>query len=135
MARENPSKSDIVRFADKYLDFFREEFGRTRESYYRFFDNDGFPSDCRALGFDMDCGHAFINAYGMDAWESIEGIRMNFEKLNDINIIGSGLFSQWRYYNHWAYPSDPDNDIKDWFMILLRRLKILCEKQYEYGQK
>ena len=39
-------------------------------------------------------------------------------------IIGAGLFSRWRYYNHWAY-SGPDEKDKEWFLILLHRLKEL----------
>ena len=39
------NNSDIAKFADKYIDFFEKEFGRTTESYYRFFDNNYFPND------------------------------------------------------------------------------------------
>lgn len=58
------NNSDIAKIADKYIDFFEKKFGRTRESYYRFFDNNEFPNDCQEIGFDMDCGHTFIDAYG-----------------------------------------------------------------------
>ena len=128
-ANRKPSITEVLHFAEKYIDFFRDEFGHTKESYYSFFDSDKFPEECRALGFEMDSGHSFIEAYGGEAWNGIEGLRKNFENMNDINIIGAGLFSQWRYYNHWAYPSDADNDIKDWFLILLRRLRVVCEKE------
>ena len=120
-------KDDILLFADKYLTFFRDEFGKTPESYYRFFDNEKFPEECRTLGFEMDCGHSFAEAYGA-AWNDVEILRRTIEKVSDINIIGSGLFSQWRYFNHWSSPSHADADTKEWFILLFERLKVLCKK-------
>jgi hypothetical protein len=51
-----------------------------------------------------------------------EHLKAIIDKVDDINIIGAGLFSQWRYYNHWAY-SGPGEKDKEWFLILLHRLK------------
>ena len=103
---------EIEKFADKYIDFFEKEFGRTKESYYRFFDNNDFPDDCLKSGFDMDCGQTFIDAYGERAW-------------NDIQIIGNALFSQWRNFNHWSSPSYANGDTKEWFLMLLYKLKTI----------
>jgi len=120
---------NITAFADKYIQFFTEEFGRTRESYYRFFDNEEFPNDCRNLGFEMDCGHSFGETYGHDAWNSSEALSKMIDKVNDVNVIGNGLFSQWRYFNHWSSPSHADGESKEWFLMLFRRLKSLSESR------
>ena len=113
---------DIITFTEKYINFFLAEFG-TPESKYRFFDSDSFSNDCRALGFEMDCGNAFIAAYGMDAWRSFEVLRATIDKINDVMIIGSGLFSKWREYNHWSSPSDANDETKEWFLVLLKRMQ------------
>lgn len=119
------NNSDIAKFADKYIDFFEKEFGRTKESYYRFFDNNDFPNDCQKIGFEMDCGQTFIDAYGERAWNGIQCLKDNIEKINDIQIIGNALFSQWRNFNHWSSPSYANEDTKEWFLILFRKLKNL----------
>lgn len=122
-------KMNIENFADKYIAFFENELGLTKQSYYSFFDNSAFPEECRELGFEMDCGHSFINAYGEDAWNDVHSLKATVETLNDSKIIGNGLFSQWRFYNHWSSPSYANEDTKEWFLILFYRLKVLCNTQ------
>ncbi len=119
--------TEIEKFIDKYVNFFENEFGRTRESYYRFFDNNDFPSECQALGFEMDCGHSFIDAYGEPAWNTVQGLKDSIDKMNDIKTIGNGLFSQWRFFNHWSSPSQANDDTKEWFWLLLQRLRMLSK--------
>lgn len=120
--------SDIEKFADKYIDFFEHDFLRDPQSYNRFFENEEFPNDCRALGFEMDCGESFINAYGLTAWKDNLVLKESIERINDTTIIGAALFSQWRYYNHWAY-SDATEETRQWFLILLYRLKDIEQKK------
>jgi hypothetical protein len=43
-------------------------------------------------------------------------------------IIGSGLLSKWRDYNHWLSPSDANNDTKEWFLLLLKRVEDISLK-------
>lgn len=116
---------EIEKFADKYIRFFEQEFGRTKESYYRFFDYNDFPEECRGFGFEMDCGQSFNEAYG-DAWNDIKILKAKLSEINDIHIIGNGPFSQWRFFNHWSTPSHANDDTKEWFLMLFRRLKDLC---------
>ena len=87
---------DITTFTKKHINFFLTEFG-TAESKYRFFDTDSFSNDCRALGFEMDCGNAFIAALGENAWSS-KGLRLSIDRIEDVNLIGSALYSKWREY-------------------------------------
>lgn len=129
MRRDNID--DIVLFADKYIYYFENKFEQTGEDYYRFFDSEEFPNDCKALGFEMDCGHSFTEAYG-ECWNTIDGLKANINRINNIFIIGNGLFSQWRYFNHWSYSHADEND-REWFLILFRRLKELCKPSNENG--
>ena len=123
-------KEKIIQFADKYISFFENEYGRSERAYYQFFDNEEFAQDCRVLEFEMDCGNAFTEAYGQEAWQYAQFIKDNIEKIKDINIIGSGLFSKWRYYNHWSYLHAND-DVIEWFLVLLRRLQELSEPEQQ----
>jgi len=124
---------NIDEFANKYIDFFEKEFGRTRESYYRFFDSNDFPEECRALGFEMDCGHSFNEVYG-DAWNDVKVLKAKMDEIRDIQVVGNGLFSQWRYFNHWSSPSYANDDTKEWFLLLFCKLKALYQ-QKETRQK
>ncbi|MBR4925032.1 MAG: hypothetical protein IKZ61_04685 [Prevotella sp.] len=118
------SNTDIQRFAEKYIQFFNEKFGRIPAAYYEFFYSETFPNECRAFGFDMDCGQSFIDTYGQEAWSSNDGLLSVIDKANDIKILGSGLFSQWRYFNHWACSYATKED-KKWFLTILHRLQEL----------
>ncbi len=121
-----PSKKDIITFAQKYIDFFKNKFG-SDESKYWFFGDDYFAKDCEALGFEMDCGQSFI-AVDKESWPSSKVLKDNLDKFTDINIIGSGLYSKWRAFNHWGSPLEAKEDTKQWYLILLYRLISLCNQ-------
>ena len=117
----------IKTFIEKYMNYFLNEFDTDSEAYYRFFDSPIFPEECWSLGFEMDCGHGFIDAYGIEAWNSKRGLSKVIDNIDDINILGSALFSQWRYFNHWSY-SAPTDESKEWFLTIFRRMRELaCE--------
>ena len=121
MERNKFTAKELEQFANKYIDFFKYKPNKSRETFSRFFEDNEFARDCEALGFEMDCGHSFTEAYG-EGWNEVEHLKAIIDKVDDINIIGAGLFSRWRYYNHWAY-SGPGEKDKEWFLILLHRLK------------
>jgi len=118
------SMTDLIEFSQKYIDYFTNDFGRDRSSYYRFFESQEFPDTCISLGFEMDCGQSFKAAYGEDAWRSVTRLSSIIDKIDDIYLIGSALFSHWRYFNHWSY-SDATDDDREWFLILFKRLNDL----------
>ena len=120
------STNNLIEFSQKYIDYFSNDFGRDRSSYYRFFESQDFPDACISLGFEMDCGQSFIAAYGEEAWRSLAKLSAIIEKIDDVNLIGSALFSQWRYFNHWSYSDASDEDRK-WFLILFKRLNDLAK--------
>ena len=120
------SKKDIITFAQKYIDFFENKFG-SDESKYRFFGDDYFAKDCEALGFEMDCGFSFTDI-DKESWSSSKVLKDNLDKFTDINIIGNGLYSQWRAFNHWGSPLEAKEGTKQWYLILLYRLISLCNQ-------
>ena len=120
------STNNLIEFSQKYIDYFSNDFGRDRSSCYRFFESQDFPDACISLGFEMDCGQSFIAAYGEEAWCSLAKLSAIIEKIDDVNLIGSALFSQWRYFNHWSYSDATDED-REWFLILFKRLNDLAK--------
>jgi hypothetical protein len=74
----------------------------------------------------MDGGKSFIAAYGHEAWNSHRELSSVIDKADDITILGSALFSQWRYFNHWSYGHATEED-KEWFLIILRRMQELIK--------
>ena len=84
--------------------------------------------DCDALGFEMDSGHAFSTKYGQ-AINSHEDLRKIINDITDVYLLGSAIYSQWRYFNHWAYSGaeilEPEN--RKWFILALDRLATLTK--------
>ena len=117
---------DIKTFIEKYIDYFLTKFNPNSSSYYDMFESPSFPDECWSLGFEMDCGESFIAAYGQEAWHSRRELSSIIEKADDIIILGSALFSQWRYFNHWSYYHATEED-KEWFLIILRRMQELVK--------
>ena len=117
---------DIKMFTEKYIDYFLTKFDPQSSSYYNLFDSPSFPNECRNLGFEMDCGKSFIDNCGEEAWRSNNGLLQIIDKVNDIKILGSALFSKWRYFNHWSYGHATKDD-KEWFLIILRRMQELTK--------
>ena len=72
----------------------------------------------------MDCGKSFLIACGEEAWHSHRELTAAVEKIDDMKLLGSALFSQWRYFNHWSYEHATEED-KEWFLIVLRRMQEL----------
>lgn len=116
----------IKTFIEKYIDYFLTKFDPNSSSYYDLFDSPSFPDECWSLGFKMDCGKSFIAAYGHEAWNSHRELLSVIGKADDIIILGSALFSQWRYFNHWACGHVTEED-KEWFLIILRRMQELIK--------
>lgn len=108
-------------FAVKWLDKFRDQ----NINYIELVDH-FMADDCATLGFQMDCGHAFSEKYGQAA-NNYEALEKIIEDVTDIPLLGSAIYSQWRYFNHWAYTGaeilEPQN--RNWFITALVRLEKL----------
>lgn len=108
-------------FAIKWCDKFRDQ----KINYLELVDH-FMADDCAALGFEMDCGHAFSEKYGTAA-NNHEALDRIIDEVTDIPLLGSAIYSQWRYFNHWAYSGaeilEPEN--RAWFILALSRLALL----------
>lgn len=108
-------------FATKWIEKFRDR----RISYIELVDH-YLADDCRALGFQMDCGNAFSEKYGKAA-SSCDELNRIIDEVTDIELLGSAIYSRWRYFNHWAYDATdilkPEN--RAWFILALSRLALL----------
>lgn len=100
-----PDMKQIHDFAVKWCDKFRDQ----NINYIELVDH-WMADDCVALGFEMDCGHAFSERYGQAA-NNLEALNRIIDDVTDIPLLGSAIYSQWRYFNHWAYQTN------GWFEI------------------
>ena len=104
-------------FAVKWCDKFRDP----NSNYIELVDH-FIADDCAALGFEMDCGHAFSEKYGQ-ASSNHEILNRIIDDVTDIHLLGSAIYSRWRYFNHWAYDGaeilEPEN--RAWFILALNR--------------
>ena len=108
-------------FAVKWCDKFRDQ----NINYIELVDH-WMADDCDALGFDMDCGHAFSERYGA-AEHNHEALDKIIDDVTDIPLLGSAIYSRWRYFNHWAYDATEILEYKNraWFVLALSRLALL----------
>lgn len=114
-------KKQIYEFAVKWLDKFKDK----NINYLELIEGD-FPDDCNALGFQMDSGIAFKEKYG-NVFFDCDALRRIIDDIDDIPLLGSAIYSLWRYYNHWAYSGAEILEEKNrtWFILALDRLKVL----------
>lgn len=114
-------RTQIHKFAIKWCDKFRNQ----KINYLELVDH-YMADDCEVLGFVMDCGHAFAEKYGSAANNSND-LGKIIDEVYDISLLGSAIYSQWRYFNHWAYSGEeilkPQN--RAWFILALSRLALL----------
>lgn len=112
---------DIYNFATKWCEKFRDQ----NIDYIALVDH-YMADDCEKLGFIMDCGQAFAERYGTAA-HNHEELNRIIDDVADIDLLGSAIYSRWRYFNHWAYSGEeilaPGN--RSWFIIALGRLALL----------
>lgn len=106
-----PDMKQIHDFAVKWCDKFRDQ----NINYIDLVDH-YMADDCAALGFEMDCGHAFSERYGQAA-NNHEALNRIIDDVTDIPLLGSAIYSQWRYFNH-EYDEIFATDIGNWEMEL-----------------
>ena len=118
MAKKDNS---LYNFADWYLALFE---GKLNSSHFREFESDSFAEKCRCFGFVMDCGKSMEKRFPGASYDEriLESV---IEEIKDIKLIGSAIFSRWRYYMHWAMSSYLDDEAREWFIIAFKRLQEL----------
>ncbi|MBR4681163.1 MAG: hypothetical protein IKP03_08680 [Fibrobacter sp.] len=115
--------ADVESFVETWGSLLDEiDADRTRAKVYDFIESGRFEEDCRNLGFEMDCFESFNAKYNYDPSKHS---KKRFEKLvancGDFRVLGNAIFSQWRYYNHWAYDVKAEFETQ-WFRIAFKRL-------------
>jgi hypothetical protein len=115
------TNKEIHEFAIRWLEKYRSSNTTEHEV------EESFADECCALGFKMDCGKAFEAAFpDKNAFNDYEALTKIIEQVQDINILGSNIFSKWRYITHWAYSESlvsPEN--RPWFILAFERLVAL----------
>ena len=116
------NKEKLKSFSEKWI----EKFMDPNINYLELVEHE-LGEDCFTLGFEMDCGRAFVEAYG-DAFNDFETLEKVIDNVMDVYLLGSAIYSKWRYYNHWAYSGseilEPEN--RAWFVLVLERLSELA---------
>lgn len=113
--------NQIHDFAVKWIDKFRDQKINEGELVDHY-----MADDCAALGFEMDCGHVFERAYGkaVNNYEELDHI---IDDVTDIPLLGSAIYSRWRYFNHYAFAGEDILEFRNrsWFILALSRLALL----------
>ena len=117
------TNESIQIFAEKWLTKFRNETSMGFDLADHF-----LADDCQALGFQMDCGHTFAEKYDCadHCWEDLAGV---IDQVDDIELLGSAIYSQWSYFNHQAGPGEriTEDANRKWFIIAFDRLLTLAK--------
>ena len=93
---------------------------------FYFFENSEYVGEGMSdLGFVMDCGKSAENKFPSVAFAEREGLMKIIDKI-DLRTLGNLIFSEWRYWNHWAMGPMTDEDF-DWFVIAFERLAELAD--------
>lgn len=77
----------------------------------------------RGLGFEMDCGHSYEEAYGLSLGNDRD-IDEGLSRVEDIAVLGNAIFSQCRYLTHWSYGYGEESAV--WLVAALKRLEELA---------
>ncbi|SCY69790.1 hypothetical protein SAMN02910292_02555 [Lachnospiraceae bacterium XBB2008] len=123
LKKTNKNDKEIAAFSQRYYKII-ENPNTDEEELNRL-----FPDDCRSIGFEMDSGNSFIALYGKDAFHNIDSLKETIQKVDEVMVLGSGIFSKWRYLTHWAEESVLSETNIEWFLLALNRLYELTKRE------
>ena len=111
----NPKR--IHRFALLWMQIYR-----SHDSFpYAYFEDIMFMGEGLSdLGFEMDCGRSYCEAYSETALPDNEKLQRQLPGM-DIRILGNLIYSQWRYWNHWSMALMEEKDYQ-WFVLAFSKL-------------
>ena len=119
--KNQQDKRQINEFAVKYLTLFGD--AKTEENEVLV----TFPDECAALGFEMDNGTSFIEQYSVDAFGHAKDLLSALEGIEDVNILGSAVYSKWNMIVHDSNANLLDIKNRAWFVLVFLRLKQLTQ--------
>lgn len=117
------SKRRIHNFALTWMNLFKAHNTINEDFFY-----DGIlgHSLCE-LGFDMDCLHSFCETFPGIRDDDPEDLKKVKDRITDVKFLGTAIYSQWRYWTHWAYGPMEEKDYQ-WFIIAFERLAELTDE-------
>ncbi len=116
----------IHEFADKYISLYRNPQTKEAEVF------EGFSEACFDIGFEMDCGDAFVACFSVDAFHDADEFVKIKDNISDINLLGGAIFSKWRYITHWSYYEKLlDDNNRKWFINAFSKLAELSDREID----
>lgn len=88
---------------------------------------ESFGEECISLGFQMDCGNEFITLYPHCFNIKSSEVDSVIKSIQDVDLLGSAVLSQWRYLTHWAYSYELDTVTCHWFDTILKQMRHLSK--------
>jgi len=73
----------------------------------------------------MDTGISFSEMYTRPAFENADALITVIDRIDNVMVLGNGIFSHWRYITHWIYSSLIDDRNREWFPLAFGRLATL----------
>ncbi|MBR2045622.1 MAG: hypothetical protein IJ958_05745 [Agathobacter sp.] len=117
-------KREVHEFANKYYNLYANP--ETLEYQV----GERFADKCFELNFKMDCGEAIERAFpNMRVTDDASTFFRVVKQIDDIGLLGSAIFSKYRYITHWAYcDSLLSKENREWFKMAFERLIELTEE-------
>ena len=110
-------KNRVNRFALRYLSLYKNP--NTTEDMVCV----SFGDECFELGFNMDCYSSFKKTYNIENPDDVYSLKNVISCVEDIELLGSAVFSKWRGITHWSYASNClDDDNREWFISAFSQL-------------
>ena len=82
-----------------------------------------FADECKALGFHVDCGQSFNKAFPEIDFCDVDSFEKVVVGIDDIFLLGTAIFSYWRWFTHWNEFHDICGDEpRKWFLAAFGRL-------------
>lgn len=105
--------------------------------YYELFDNPNtkeyeldttFGDECKAFGFEMDLGKRFAETFKESSFDDLSVFERIGNTDEDIDLLGSGIVSHWRFITHWDCSDLTNPTNREWFKAALKRLAEITEE-------
>lgn len=114
---------DLHEFAEEYLEIYSD----LEENYY-YLENE-FADRCEYLDLKMDCGKGYERLFP-DTLQDLGKFENSLEIVKDPELLGSAIFSQWRYVTYWSgegFQGLKNEFYRSWFIMAFKKLKELTE--------
>ena len=114
---------ELHKFAVEYLALYQD----INTPYYMI--EEGFADRCFDLNLKMDCGESFCRLYP-EGMRDADNLKKIIHNVTNPEILGSAIFSQWRYVTHWAMSpmvNLMDENYRPWFVEAFTRLAELTD--------